>query len=72
MGEQYLEDFAVGQTFGSGRLRIEKEQALAFAAEFDPQPFDLDGLAESSALASTRAADPGRCAGATNCTSSAR
>jgi len=27
MGEQYLEDFAVGQTFGSGRLRIEKEQA---------------------------------------------
>src|ERR1700693_1339661 len=41
----YLEDFAVGQTFGSGRLRIDKERILAFAAEFDPQPFDLDEAA---------------------------
>jgi acyl dehydratase len=39
---RYLEDFAVGQTFGSGRLRIDKERVLAFAAEFDPQPFHLD------------------------------
>lgn len=42
MTERYLEDFAVGQTFGSGRLRIDKEQIKAFAAEFDPQPFHLD------------------------------
>ena len=41
-GEHYLEDFAVGQIFGSGRLRIDKERAKAFAAEFDPQPFHLD------------------------------
>ena len=34
--ERYLEDFAVGQTFGSGRLRIDKERTLAFAAEFEP------------------------------------
>jgi acyl dehydratase len=40
--ERYLEDFAVGQTFGSGRLRIDKEEIKAFAAEFDPQPFHLD------------------------------
>ena len=39
---RYLEDFAVGQTFGSGRLRIDKERIFAFAAEFDPQPFHLD------------------------------
>jgi acyl dehydratase len=38
----YLEDFAVGQTFGSGRLRVDKEQIKAFAADFDPQPFHLD------------------------------
>jgi len=38
LSERYLEDFAVGQTFGSKRLRIEGERALAFAAEFDPQP----------------------------------
>jgi acyl dehydratase len=40
--ERYLEDFAVGQTFGSGRLRVDKERIKAFAAEFDPQPFHLD------------------------------
>ncbi|MFZ0151664.1 MAG: MaoC family dehydratase [Xanthobacteraceae bacterium] len=42
LSEHYLEDFAVGQTFGSGRLRIDWPRALAFAAEFDPQPFHLD------------------------------
>ena len=44
-GERYLEDFAVGQTFGSGRTRIDGDRALAFAAEFDPQPFHLDEAA---------------------------
>ena len=42
MNGRYLEDFAVGQTFGSGQLRIEADRAKAFAAEFDPQPFHLD------------------------------
>ena len=45
LNERYLEDFEVGQTFGSGRLRIDGERALAFAAEFDPQPFHLDEAA---------------------------
>jgi acyl dehydratase len=45
LSERYLEDFAVGQTFGSGRLRVDGERALAFAAEFDPQPFHLDEVA---------------------------
>src|SRR5258708_39260991 len=45
LSERYPEDFAVGQTCGSGRLRIEGERALAFAAEFDPQPFHLDEAA---------------------------
>ena len=42
MTQRYLEDFAVGQTYGSGRLRIDKERIKTFAAEFDPQPFHLD------------------------------
>ncbi len=42
MAERYLEDFAVGQTFGSGRVRIDAERIKAFAADFDPQPFHLD------------------------------
>ena len=37
LSEHYLEDFAAGQTFGSGRLRIDGQRALAFAGEFDPQ-----------------------------------
>src|ERR1700736_5614186 len=42
MTKRYLEDFAVGQTFGSGRVRVDKERIKTFAAEFDPQPFHLD------------------------------
>lgn len=42
MSERYLEDFAAGQTFDSGRLRLDKERIKSFAAEFDPQPFHLD------------------------------
>src|SRR5271156_4473758 len=50
LSERYLEEFAVGQTFGSGPLRVERERAFAFAGEFDPQPFHLD---EAAALRST-------------------
>jgi len=42
MTERYFEDFAVGQVFSSGRRRVDKEQILAFAKEFDPQPYHLD------------------------------
>ena len=38
MAELYLEDLKSGQTFGSGRIRIEAERIKGFAAEFDPQP----------------------------------
>jgi acyl dehydratase len=40
--ERYLEDFAVGQTYGSGQLRVDRERIKTFASEFDPQPFHLD------------------------------
>jgi acyl dehydratase len=51
MTERYLEDYAVGQTFGSsGRLRIEQERIKAFAAEFDPQPFHLDEKAARDSI----------------------
>jgi acyl dehydratase len=42
MTRRYFEDFAVGQIYGSGRLRVEEEQIKTFAREFDPQPFHLD------------------------------
>ena len=50
MSEQYLEDYAVGQTFGSGQLRVDKARIKTFAAEFDPQPFHLDEAAARNTL----------------------
>jgi acyl dehydratase len=38
----YFEDFAVGQVFNTGRLRLDADQIKAFAKQFDPQPFHLD------------------------------
>jgi acyl dehydratase len=45
MTRRYFEDFAVGQTFGSGRLVVDEPRIKSFAAEFDPQPFHLDDAA---------------------------
>lgn len=42
MTEHYLEDFVVGQKFGSARLGIDAPRIKSFAAEFDPQPFHLN------------------------------
>lgn len=40
--KQYLEDFAAGQVYKSGRLQVDAEQIKSFAKQFDPQPFHLD------------------------------
>jgi acyl dehydratase len=42
MSQHYLEDFAAGQVYGTGRLRIDDERIRSFAAEFDPQLYHLD------------------------------
>ena len=47
---RFLEDFAVGQTFRSGRLRVEGERIKTFGAEFDPQPFHLDEEAARASI----------------------
>src|SRR5271169_6514193 len=49
MTEHYLEEFAAGQVFNTGRMRVDKEQIFAFAKQFDPQPFHVD---EQAALKS--------------------
>ena len=50
MTERYLEDFEAGQTFRSGRSRIDAERIKSFAAEFDPQPFHLDEKAAAGSM----------------------
>jgi acyl dehydratase len=44
MSDQFFfEDYLVGQVFKpSGRVRVTKEDIIAFAKQFDPQPFHLD------------------------------
>ena len=43
MSDRYFEDFVVGQIQRpSGRVRVEKDDIIAFAKKFDPQPFHLD------------------------------
>lgn len=46
----YLESFNVGDTFTSARRVIDREQILAFAQAFDPQPFHLDDAAARDTL----------------------
>ena len=50
MTVRYLEDFEAGQTFRSGRIRIDAERIKSFAAEFDPQPFHLDEGAAANSM----------------------
>jgi acyl dehydratase len=46
----YWEDFAVGQVREFGHLPVTREAVLAFAREFDPQPFHLDDAAAEASL----------------------
>ena len=50
MQQRYLEDFAVGQVYGTERLRIDAERIKGFAAEFDPQPYHLDNEAARNTI----------------------
>jgi hypothetical protein len=40
MTQRYLEDFAVGQTFGSGRVTVETDHIKTFAADGNQQVSD--------------------------------
>jgi acyl dehydratase len=46
----FLEDLHVGQRFSSASHTIDEGQIKAFAAQFDPQPFHLDGEAAKATL----------------------
>ena len=46
----YWEDFPVGQVREFGAFAVTREAVLAFAAQFDPQPFHLDDAAARASL----------------------
>jgi acyl dehydratase len=39
---QYFEDIEIGRKSSFGRCEVTREEVLAFAAKYDPQPFHLD------------------------------
>ena len=41
----YLDDFKVGQTFDLGPRSVSEAEIIAFARDFDPQPFHVDPVA---------------------------
>lgn len=41
----YMEDLKVGQKFTAGPIKVTAEDIIAFARQFDPQPFHLDAEA---------------------------
>ena len=50
MDEKYLEDLRVGDRFGSDTIAVTEESIIAFAREFDPQPFHLDATAAEESI----------------------
>ena len=46
----YLDDLEVGQRFTSATYAVAEAQIIAFAREFDPQPFHLGGEAAKATL----------------------
>jgi acyl dehydratase len=45
MKEQYLEDYAAGQVYMTGKKRVTKDEIVTFATAFDPQFYHLDEVA---------------------------
>jgi acyl dehydratase len=50
MVERYFEDFAAGETLELGSIRISAAEIIAFAEQFDPQPFHLDPVAAEASV----------------------
>ncbi len=50
MRELYLDDLRVGQRFVSDLHALDEAQVIAFASQFDPQPFHLNEAAAKDTL----------------------
>ena len=46
----YWDDFTVGRVIKLGSTTVAREETLAFAQQFDPQPFHLDDAAAEASL----------------------
>jgi acyl dehydratase len=48
MGKRYFEDFRAGDEFDLGERTVSEEEIVAFARQFDPQPFHVDAAAAAA------------------------
>ena len=46
----YFEDFEIGKTVTVGSRTVTEEEIVAFASQFDPQPFHVDPAAASQSM----------------------
>lgn len=47
---RYWEDFKVGEVEQIGGRRVDKEEVIAFAKQYDPQPFHVDEAAAKQSM----------------------
>jgi acyl dehydratase len=64
-GLLFLEDLSIGMTFSGGPITLSEEAIIAFAQEFDPQPFHTDPEAAKATLFKGLAASGWHTAGVT-------
>jgi acyl dehydratase len=50
MAELFFQDFPVGEVFHYGKYDVTEEEIVAFAREFDPQPFHMDKSAGEASI----------------------
>jgi acyl dehydratase len=62
-GQLFFEDFRAGEVVEYGGVNVTAEAIVAFAREFDPQPFHVDPEERSSPpeVLLRRAGTPSRC-----------
>jgi acyl dehydratase len=47
---RYFEDFSVGDKFAGGSVDVSRDEIIAYARRFDPQPFHTDPVAAKKTL----------------------
>jgi acyl dehydratase len=48
--DRYLDDYVVGEAITFGNIILTKDDILAFARQFDPQPFHVDEIAAKNSI----------------------
>jgi len=50
---RYFDDYAPGVTFDCGDVTVDEASIIAFAKDYDPQPFHVDPTARANPIAAS-------------------